>query len=162
MSSHRAQYQRTNRLRNGIARISAIVIIVSLGLGLNEVYGELLKERASGRERTELLLQLDKDNQGLRRDNDELRGLIVKQNKLLKDIALDPKSVTRERVADVTNLPPRLFPPDPKPPKASPNENDGGTTTKPKPPVTVKPEPGPTPSPAPVPLVCVPLVNLCI
>lgn len=149
---------RAIKTREGLARASAIVLIVVMGLGLTTVYGELLEERASGRERTELLQQLESDNDALRRDNDSLRVLIQKQNELLKELALHPSTVTVERIREVTQLPPELFPP-------KPNENGEGTGGKPKPTPTVKPEPKPTPTPTPTAnllIGCVPVLNLCL
>lgn len=140
--------------RNWIARASAVTIIVVMGFGLTTVYGELMEERAAGVKRTQLLEQLQRDNAQLSRDNDQLRLLIQKQNELIKDLADRPNTITRERIREVTQLPPELFPP---------RGNGGGTGGKPDPKPTVKPTPKPpAPAPTSTPLVCVPLVNICL
>lgn len=159
--------------REWIARTAAITVIVVLGVGLAATYGALNEEREAGVTRTELLKELESDNDTLQRDNDQLRALLNKQSELLIKLSRGEK-VTEEELRGATLIPrpsptiiPRpgpLGPPGPAGPVAPPGATPRPTPTvvpTPRPIITVPPV-VPIPTRSPSPLLCVPLLNTCL
>lgn len=170
MADDRLTESRTVRIREGIARISAITVIVVLGVGLTATYSELAQERKAGQTRTEILERLQRDNQDLQGDNDQLRILLAKQSVLIQKLAKGG-TVTEAELRDATSLPPSIIIRPGTPGPAGPVGPPGAT---PRPTPTVEPTPRPTPTPivrvpdlpvatpSPSPLLCVPLLNMCL
>lgn len=167
-----AEESRQSKLRELIARGSAITVIVVLGAGLASVYGELTDEREAGVERTAILERLQKDNaelqrtaDALQRDNDALHEQLNRQSILIAKLARGEK-VTSQELNDAIKSPDRTVIIRPKVTNNTQSEKESSSppsaTPTPKPTVNPAPTIQSTPSPTPTPLVCVPVLNLCL